>query len=68
MLSYSPHEAGDGTHPRAVALDTILDIAKSYYRRVSVASINGATHNKLNSRERSLNSREHAEVLISCFA
>lgn len=67
VLSYSPHEAGDGTHPRVVALEQILDLARAYYPRINTYFIDGITHNQLNRSGLKLKSREHAEVLIQCF-
>jgi adenine-specific DNA methylase len=67
-LSYSPHEAGDGTHPRVVSSIQIIEIARSYYERVECMVIDGAAHNKLNRGDLKLKTREHAEILVKCFA
>lgn len=67
VLSYSPHETGDGTHPRVVSMDQIVDLAHAHYDRVEVCVVEGVTHNKLNSRELKLKTREHAEILLKCF-
>lgn len=67
VLSYSPHERGDGTHPRVVSMKQITEIARSSYDRVEVCIIEGSTHNKLNSGELELKTRDHAEVLLKCF-
>lgn len=67
VLSYSPHEAGDGTHPRVVGMDQIMDIARKHYDRVEVSAINGSTHNILNRSGLKLQAREHAEILLKCF-
>jgi adenine-specific DNA methylase len=67
VLSYSPHEVGDGTHPRVVSMDKIMDIAREHYDRVEVSAINGSTHNILNRSGLKLQAREHAEVLVKCF-
>lgn len=67
VLSYSPYEAGDGTHPRVVSMSQIQDIARRYYSRVAQVYVNGATHNQLNRSDLKLRSREHAEILLKCL-
>lgn len=67
VLSYSPHEAGDGTHPRVVSTSQIMDVARSYYSKVELVTVDGAIHNKLNRNDLNLKTREHAEILIKCF-
>lgn len=67
VLSYSPHEAGDGTHPRVVGMDQIMEIARQHYDRVEVSAIDGSTHNILNRSGLKLQAREHAEILVKCF-
>lgn len=67
VLSYSPHEAGDGTHPRVVSTSQITELANSYYRNVVVSRVDGVIHNQLNRSDLKLKSREHAEILIKCF-
>ena len=66
VVSYSPHEAGDGTHPRVVSMNQIIEIANANYKRVQVVSIDGSSHNNLNRTGLQLKEREHAEVLILC--
>lgn len=67
VLSYSPHETGDGTHPRVVSMDQILTQARKHYDRVEVSFIDGSTHNVLNRNGLRLKTREHAEALVKCF-
>lgn len=67
VLSYSPHEAGDGTHPRVVSMDQIVEIANCHYQRVEVSAIHGSTHNILNKSSLKLQAREHAEILLKCY-
>lgn len=67
VLSYSPHEEGDGTHPRVVSTSQILEIANSYYPNVEVIRVEGAIHNQLNRSDLKLKSREHAEIIVKCF-
>jgi len=67
VLSYSPHETGDGTHPRVVSMEQIVDIANAHYERVEIAAIDGSTHNLLNRSGLKLRTREHAEILLKCY-
>lgn len=67
VLSYSPHNIGDGTHPRVVSIDRIVEIAQVYYKRVEVSIVEGVTHNQLNRNGLKLKKREHAEIILKCF-
>ena len=67
VLSYSPHETGDGTHPRVVSMDQIIELARAHYDRVEVCVVEGITHSKFNSSELKLKTRDHAEILLKCF-
>lgn len=66
VLSYSPHESGDGTHPRVLSASDIMTIARQYYRSVSTDLLDGSTHNKLNRSDLGLAQREHAEMVVTC--
>lgn len=67
VLSYSPHEAGDGTHPRVVSTSQITELANLHYRNVIVSRVDGITHNLLNRSDMKLRSRAYAEIIIKCF-
>lgn len=67
VLSYSPHEAGDGTHPRVVSTSQIIEIANQHYRKVLVSEVDGVTHNQLNRTDLKLKTRESAEIIVKCF-
>lgn len=67
VLSYSPHEIGDGTHPRVVSMDHIVELASKHFDRVEVSAIDGSTHNMLNRSGLKLQAREHAEILLKCY-
>ena len=67
VLSYSPHEADDGTHPRVVSMSQIVEIAQAHYDRVEFCVVDGVTHNKLNRSGLKLKTRDHAEILLKCF-
>jgi adenine-specific DNA-methyltransferase len=66
ILSYSPHENGDGTHPRVVTLDKIIEIARMFYKHIALSEIQGVTHNQLNSRLLKLKPRTNSEILLKC--
>ena len=66
VLSYSPHEAGDGTHPRVMSVSDIVRIAKQSFSRVEVQLLDGSTHNQLNRRDFVLTKRLHAEMIVEC--
>lgn len=68
VLSYSPHEAGDGTHPRVVSEKKIVEIARHYYRKVDIARLEGSTHNSFNRMDLRLKRRTHAELLFKCHS
>lgn len=67
VLSYSPHETGDGTHPRVVSMNQIIELARASYDRVEVCAVEGVTHNQLNRSGLKLKTRDHAEVILKCF-
>lgn len=66
VLSYSPHEEGDGTHPRVVSTKNIIESASAYFNDITVIPVDGITHNKFNKRELELDKRHTAEILIKC--
>lgn len=67
VLSYSPHETGDGTHPRVMGLEKIVELARKYYDRVEISIVEGAVHNQLNRTDLKLKQRDNAEILLKCF-
>ena len=66
VLSYSPHEAGDGTHPRVLSSKDIVEIARRSFGRVDVQLLDGSTHNQLNRSDLGLAKRLHAEMVLEC--
>lgn len=66
VLSYSPSSSGDGTHPRSVTIEDLLDLASDQYRFVEVRHVEDFAHRTLNRRELRLKQRDSAELLISC--
>ena len=67
VVSYSPHETGDGTHPRVVSMAQIIELANASYKRVETIPIQGSSHNNLNRVGLKLKAREHAEILLLCY-
>ncbi|WP_071603241.1 DNA adenine methylase [Dickeya oryzae] len=66
VLSYSPHEEGDGTHPRVVSTKDLIKLASIYYPHVEVIPVEGITHNKFNKRDLMLEQRNIAEIFLKC--
>lgn len=66
VLSYSPSEDGDGTHPRVVSSSQIVELAKRSYRNVEVRFLEGKNHNQHNRSDLGLAKRLHAEMLLLC--
>ncbi|VEB93029.1 Adenine-specific DNA methylase [Citrobacter koseri] len=66
VLSYSPHEEGDGTHPRVVSTKNLIELASAYYPSVEVIPVEGITHNKFNKRDLMLEQRNIAEIFLKC--
>lgn len=66
VLSYSPYDRAQKTHPRVVTMDQLVLWAKDYFSHVKIQSAGHFTHNKLNSKEHQLQSSDEAEVLIIC--
>jgi len=67
VLSYSPHETGDGTHPRVVSMNQIVELARTYYDRVEVCAVERVTHNQLNRSGLKLKTRDQAEIILKCY-
>jgi adenine-specific DNA methylase len=66
VLSYSPHEADDGTHPRVVSMSQIIELANQHYNRVEICAVDGVKHNQLNRSGLKLKTREQAEIILKC--
>lgn len=66
VLSYSPHEADDGTHPRVVSMSQIIELANQHYNRVEICAVDGVTHNQLNRSGLKLKTRDQAEIILKC--
>lgn len=66
VLSYSPHEADDGTHPRVVSMSQIIELANQHYNRVETCAVDGVKHNQLNRSGLKLKTRDQAEIILKC--
>lgn len=66
VLSYSPHENDDATHPRVVTLSKLTNLAEKHFRNVQVKFLADFNHAKLNHRALHKEIREHSEALIIC--
>lgn len=66
VLSYSPHEADDGTHPRVVSMSQIIELANRHYNRVEICGVDGIKHNQLNRSGLKLKTRDQAEIILKC--
>lgn len=66
ILSYSPYDETKKTHPRVVAMQQIVSLAKEYFENVDIVSAGSFKHNKLNSAEHFLEASNEAELLIIC--
>lgn len=67
ILSYSPYDASNGSHPRVITMQQLIDLAKKYYRNVEVLSPGTFVHSKLNNSAKHLKASEFGEVLIVCY-
>lgn len=66
VLSYSPSEDGDGTHPRVMSASDVINIASQFFGNVDVEYLDGITHNQLNRTSLDLAKRPHSEMIIVC--
>jgi adenine-specific DNA-methyltransferase len=64
VMSYSPYD--QGSHPRLMTIDGIVESARQHYSRVEVSSVGKFWHSKLNASENALLASEEAEVLVIC--
>lgn len=66
LLSYSPFEQNARARPRLMSVEQIVNLARTRFRRVDVASAGPFAHSKLNVHERNAPVSWDGEVLISC--
>jgi adenine-specific DNA methylase len=66
VLSYSPFDANSGATPRLLSIEDIIDIAKKYYKDVSVVSPGQFMHSRFNKQDNNYEINYDAERLIIC--
>jgi len=66
LLSYSPYAAGTLQRPRMLEVADLLELAKTYYARTAITSVEGVAHSRLNLEERRVAKDGAAEVLVAC--
>ena len=66
ILSYSPFDNENDERPRLMTTQGLLDIAKLYYRKVTVVKAKEHVHRKLHSTNRNSKEIESGEVFIVC--
>lgn len=66
ILSYSPYDESQRTHPRVMKMAELQNICHTYYRNVDPISAGQFAHNKLNSSDRLLEASEEAEMVFVC--
>ncbi len=64
ILSYSPFEGNE--RPRVVTIKTIKDAAKKYFKYIDIINLDELTHSKLNHRQKNLETKTPAEIIIIC--
>lgn len=67
ILSYSPHENDDGSHPRVVTLSDLIALAERSFSNVDVEYATDFSHANLNHKDTHLQRRQHSEMLITCI-
>ena len=66
LLSYSPYDETQKTHPRVVTMRQLITWARNCFDNVEIISAGSFKHNKLNSTDHFLDASDEAEVLIVC--
>jgi adenine-specific DNA-methyltransferase len=66
LISYSPYKEQEGNRPRLLSIRELREIAESHFARVSIADVDGITHNKLNTDKRNVPVDYAAEILMLC--
>lgn len=66
VLSYSPHVAREGEHPRVMTIEGLISLAQTYFKDIYTVCPGEFKHNKLNSKENSFEQKLHGEILIVC--
>lgn len=66
VLSYSPFNSHNGSRPRLLTIDKVVEILQMHFSKVEIEPINGFSHSKLNRRDRNIALDGFSEVLLTC--
>lgn len=66
VLSYSGYDPSMGARPRVMALDTVVSLAKQYFRDVWVEQLVNLDHMKLNAASLNKAANGTTEILLLC--
>lgn len=66
ILSYSPYNETEKTHPRVITINELQSLAEKYFEKVEILSPGVFNHSKLNNSEKHLYASNSAEILLSC--
>ncbi|MEH7547755.1 DNA adenine methylase [Neobacillus vireti] len=66
ILSYSPYNAEKESTPRVQTVSELLELAKQYFNKVELLSVEGIVHSKLNAVDKNFDIPTDAEILIIC--
>ncbi len=66
LLSYSPYSITTGNRPRLLTIEDLMSLAKRYFRKIDITSLDGVHHNKFNLASRNIAVDYAAEALIIC--
>jgi hypothetical protein len=66
VLSYSPYGTESSSRPRLMRIETLIDLAATYYPKVAITPITGISHSKLNHSRHNFGIPDEAEILMIC--
>ena len=66
ILSYSPYDADKESTPRVQTVSELQEMAKKYFKKVELFSIEGFVHSKLNAVDKNFEIPTDAEILVIC--
>lgn len=67
VLSYSPFNSHNGSRPRLLTIDKIVEILHGHFSKVEIEPITGFSHSKFNRQDRNIAVDGFAEVLLTCI-
>jgi len=66
IISYSPYSKESNSHPRLLTVESLLTLARRYYKTVYTETPGDFAHSKLNHSSKHLDASKQAEILIIC--